>query len=221
MNKRAMALPNKNEIELPGNMNPVLALLCFLPIMTIIMIVLALAVEETSIPLMVLLVLVGGCCAMLSWTALQVLLGGKLTFDESGLTVHRLLSETVYPWGSIEGCKVMLATGTFGDDALVELDERAGVGLFLRGSDRRRDHDLDADVVLCAGTRSHLQPLMQIANKVQAAIKRSEAPVRRAPARAPQTGQRQQFRQRRPAGTKPAAAKADPVAAFRNRAASK
>ncbi|MGI9475721.1 MAG: hypothetical protein ACR2PI_03385 [Hyphomicrobiaceae bacterium] len=221
MNKRAMPLPNKNEIELPGNMNPVLALLGFLPVMIIIMIALALAVENTPIPLMILLVLVCGCCVMLSWTALQVLLGGKLTLGEDSLTVHRFLSETSYPWGAIEGCKVMPATGTFGDDALVELDERAGVGLFLRGLDRRRDHDLDADVVLCAGSRSHLQPLMQIANKVQAGIKRAEAPVRRPPARAPQSGQRQQFRQRRPAARKPAAAQADPVAAFRNRAASK
>lgn len=221
MNKPAMPLANKNEIELPGNMNPVLAMLGFLPMMTIIMIGLALAVEKTPIPLIILLLLVAGCCVMLSWAALQVLLGGKLTFDENGLTVHRLLSETHYPWGSIEGCKVMLATGTFGDDALVEMDERAGVGLFLRGLDRRREHDLDADVVLCAGARSRLQPLMQIANKVQAAIKRAEAPVRRPPTRAPQGAQRQQFRQRRPGAAKPAAAKEDPVAAFRNRAAAK
>ncbi len=212
-----MPTPGRSEIELPGNMNPVLAMLGFLPIMTVILIALALALEETPIPLIVLLILVAGCCVMLSWTALQVLLGGKLTFDDEGLTVQRFLSEKCYPWSSIEACKVTLATGTFGDDALVDVDDRAGVGLFIRGLDRRREHELDADVVLCAGLRTHLQPLMQIANKVEAAVKRSQAPVKRAPARVPHSGQRQQFRQRQAGTRRPSAAKADPVAAFRNR----
>lgn len=217
MNQTATTKSGRNEVELPGNLNPVLAVLGFLPVMTMILVALALAVEETPLPLMILLVLVIGCCAMLSLTALQVLLGGKLSFDDEGLTVHRFLSQQRYPWTSIEACKVMPATGTFGDNALSEIEERAGVGLFLRGLDRRRDHDLDADVVLCAGPKSKLQPLMQIANKVQAAIKRSQAPVKRAPARAPQTRQRQQFRQRKPGQRPSNAAKVDPVAAFRNR----
>jgi len=192
-------------------------MLGFLPMMTVILIALALAVEKTPLPLMVLLILVAGCCVMLSWTALQVLIGGKLTVDDDGLTVHRFLSQERYPWSSIEACKVTLATGTFGDDAFVEMDGRAGVGLFIRGLDRRREHDLDADVILCAGLRTHLQPLMQIANKVDAAVKRARVPMKRAPARAPHSGQRQQFRQRQPGVRRPSAAKVDPVAAFRNR----
>ena len=85
MNQRATPTPGRSEVELPGNMNPVLAMLGFLPMMTIILIALALALEKTPIPLIILLILVAGCCVMLSWTALQVLLGGKLTFDDEGL----------------------------------------------------------------------------------------------------------------------------------------
>ena len=224
MNKREPAPRGQAEIELPGTINPVLAVLGFLPLMTIIMIALALAVEQTPMPLMILLLLVAGCCAMLSFTALQVLLGGKLTFDDEGLTVHRFLSEQRFPWPSIEGCKVMLATGTFGDDALAEIDNRTGLGLFIRGLDRVREHDLDADIVLCAGSKDRLQPLMQIASKVDAAAKRGQVPGRQvvgrstpAPGRAPQSGQRRPVRQRPAGARKPDAAKVDPVAAFRNR----
>ena len=38
MNKRPTATPGQTEIELPGNINPVLAMLGFLPMMTIILI---------------------------------------------------------------------------------------------------------------------------------------------------------------------------------------
>ncbi|MFT5509697.1 MAG: hypothetical protein ACI89J_002784 [Hyphomicrobiaceae bacterium] len=210
---------NKNEVELPGNMNPVLATLAFLPMMAIVLIALALAVEETPIPLIVLFVFVVGCCGMLSWTALQAMLGGKVTFDEDGLTIHRLLAEQRYPWSSIEACKVMPATGTLGDDAFVDADDRAGVGLFIKGLDRSREHDLDADVILCAGSKNSLQPLMQIANKVDVALKRAKEPAGRGLARGPQSSQQQPVRQRNPGARRPASAKAkvDPVAAFRNR----
>lgn len=225
MNQAATSVTGNKEIELPGSMNPVLATLAFLPMMAILLIALSLAVEEAPILLMILLAIVGICCAMLSYTALKLMMGGKLTFDDNGITVQRFLSEETFPWSSVEACKVMPATGTFGDDALLEADDRAGVGLFIKGLDRRREHDLDADVVLCSGSKAKLQRLMQIANKVQAAIKRSQEPVRRAPARpsgrGPRPGQSQQFRQRQAGGPRPAAGKskppADPVAAFRNR----
>lgn len=226
MNKAARSVTGNKEIELPGSMNPVLATLAFLPLMAIVLIALALAIEEAPIPLMILLAIVAGCCAMLSHTALKLMMAGKLKLDEDGITIERFLCEERYPWTSLEACKVMPATGTFGDDALIEADERAGVGLFVKGLDRQREHDLDADIVLCTGSKAHLQPLMQIAKKVQAAIKRAQQPVRRGPARpsarGPRQGQSQQFRQQRqPGARRPTAAKpnekVDPVAAFRNR----
>ncbi|MFT7576865.1 MAG: hypothetical protein ACI9XZ_003256, partial [Alphaproteobacteria bacterium] len=94
-----------------------------------------------------------------------------------------------------------------------------GVGLFIKGLDRSREHDLDADVILCAGSKNSLQPLMQIANKVDVALKRAKEPAGRGLARGPQSSQQQPVRQRNPGARRPASAKAkvDPVAAFRNR----
>lgn len=215
-------------IEIPGRLHPVLALTTFVPVLTIIMISLVLAVEVMPpIPLLILLLLVVGCCLMLVVTSLQVMLGGKITMDQEGLTISRLLSEDTYPWASLDACKVTPGTGTFGDDALVEVGDRVGLGLFLRGSKRERDHDLDADVIVCASDKADVQTMMQIANKIQAGIKRASEPVKRGPARAPQRG-RPQFMQRpggaparRPGAPAPAAprrASADPVAQFRGRA---
>ena len=244
----AMPATAKNEVALPGVTHPVLSLLTFLPITIVLLILLAFFVDSTPpAALVVLLVLVIGCCAVLSWTSLQYLLGGKVRFDQDGLTVCRLFSEERYPWSAIEACKVMPATGTLGDDALVEVDERAGVGLFVKMAGRVREHALDAEVVLCAGKKSHLQPLMQVASKIDAAIKGAHAAragrlSRSAPNPVQSSGQRlaptssqpsgqstgqgtraRQFQQRpkHPAPSQsdaPAARKADPVAQFRNRA---
>ena len=57
----------------------------------------------------------------------------------------------------------MPGTGTLGDNALASPDDRIGVVLFVRGTDRQREHDLDADVVLCAGDSTDMQAMMRIA----------------------------------------------------------
>lgn len=221
MKQRSKQKSGKDGIELPGNMHPVLALLAFLPLVTAIMIMLALFVEETPFPLIVLFVFVLGCCVLLSWTALQMLLGGKLTFDDAGLTVHRLFSTSHYPWPSVEGCKVMPATGTFGDDPLTEMKDRVGLGLFLRGLDRKREHDLDADEVLCAARSENVQRLMQIAGKVQTTLKQANGPATRAPSRPIVAGMQRQSRTRQSGERRTSSPPADPVKAFRNRASAK
>ena len=211
---------NETEVEIPGSMHPVLALLTFIPVMAVILITLALMVERApSFGLFVLLCAVVVSCVWLAAAALQVMLGGKVRFEDDGVRVSYLFSETTYPWATLDGCKVTLATGTLGDNSLVENDDRAGVGLFIRNSPRRRVHDLDADVVLCAGVKGNLQPLMQLAAKVDAAIKRKHGAPRGLPGVAPK-GVAPKFN-RRPGKARPAsAAKADPVASFRNRAKS-
>ncbi len=50
-----------------------------------------------------------------------------------------------------------------GDNALASPDDRIGVVLFVRGTDRQREHDLDADVELCAGDSTDMQAMMRIA----------------------------------------------------------
>lgn len=218
MHVPAAPLKGSTEIDLPGRIHPVLAMLAFLPMMATILIALALLVEDLPpIPLVVILGVVLVCCAMLSWTALQIMLGGKLIIEQDGLKVTRLLAEENYPWSTLDACKVMPATGTLGDDALVDADDRVGLGLFIKGTDRKRAHDLDADIVLCAGDKIDVQNLMRIAQKVQAGINRSKEPAKRSMARQPAPGQRQEFRPRRAPATKKPAAKIDPVAQFRNR----
>lgn len=210
------AYGKETEVKIPGSMHPALAMLTFVPIMAVILIGLALTVEKSPpLPLFALLCLVIASCVWLAVTSLRIMLGGKVKFEDDGIRVSRLFSETSYPWAALEACKVTLATGTLGDVSLVEADDRAGVGLFLRNSTRRRVHDLDADIVLCAGVKGNLQPLMMLAQKVDSAIKRSHAAPRGLPGVAP-SGPPRKFNQRpkRPA----ASAKADPVASFRNRA---
>jgi hypothetical protein len=223
-------------------MHPVIALLVFVPVLIIIMMALVLATELTPpVPLLVLFAIVAVCCAMTSLTAMQFMLGGELAFEPDGLVIKRLLSSETYPWRSIQSCKVMPATGTFGDDALAETNNRVGIGLFLHGTTRQRDHDLDADVIVTAGDKDEVQQLMRIVGKIEAGIKRAmsqnHGPAGARPANAAPRP-RQQFQQRpnhqqaghppagqqRPAknaagkGPRRPAAKVDPVAQFRNRA---
>ena len=163
MNAPAAPLKGNTEIELPGRIHPVLAMLAFLPMMAVMLVLLGLMVEEMPpIPLIIVLGVVLICCVALSWTALQIMLGGKLVITPDELKDTRLLSEENYPWTALDACKVMPATGTFGYDSLVDANDRVGLGLFLMVSERQRVHDLDADVVLCAGDKVDVQNLMRI-----------------------------------------------------------
>jgi len=214
------ATRGSNELELPGRLHPVLALLAFLPIMTIILIGLGIAVETTPpIGLLALFAVVIVSCLGLMYNAIQTISGGTIVLEVDGLRVRRLLREDTYPWSTLEACKVTPATGTFGDDALAETDERVGLGLFLKGSEREREHDLDADVVLCAGDRINIQPLMQLAAKIETARKKASTPQRRPVGRPLAAGARAQFQQR-PNSQRSGRAPADPVAAFRQKSAS-
>lgn len=212
-----------DELELPVRMHPVIAMLAFLPMMALILILLTLVVEKTPpIPLLVLFTAVAGCCVMLSWTALKTMLGGRLTLTSEGLKVNHLLSEVIYPWPMIDACKVMPATGTFGDDALVEPEDRVGLGLFLKGSQRERAHPLDADVVLCAGDKVDVQVMMRLAARVDSTLQKANAHGRRPAANTTVPGAlglspNSQRQARRPRGQ----TAADPVAEFRNRATAK
>ena len=184
MNSVAQAPGQGETLELPGRLHVVLGVLAVLPILIIIMTIAGLVLEPQPILLIIILTVVMGCCALVSWQAISVIAGGSLEFMADGLKVKRLFQEEVYPWGALEACKVMPATGTLGDDALADTADRVGVGLFLRGLQRPREHDLDADVVLCAGDRSNVQAMMRIAQRVQKAIERAEAHSKRRPARA-------------------------------------
>lgn len=189
---------SSSQIDIPARMHPVLGALAFVPIMLIILTIMALLVEDKPATLLLpFLGLIVICCGLLSWTALQTMLGGTLEFAPDGLKIKRFLSETTYPWHEIDACKVMPATGTFGDDALTEADQRVGVGLFLRGSKRDREHDLDADVIICAGDQQNVQAMMRIASRVEAALKRAQKPEPYLPPRGAQPAGRGTFQQRR------------------------
>jgi hypothetical protein len=76
----------------------------------------------------------------------------------------------------------MPGTDTLGDDAFTDPSDLVGVGLFVRGPDRVRDHHLDADVVLCADDRDNVQAMMRIAQPVEKAVDRSKGYSKRRPA---------------------------------------
>ncbi len=221
MTRAAQAAVKQDTLELPGRLHAVVGILAFLPMMVIALTVVGLILEPQPILLIGILTLVLGSCVMLSWQALSIILGGELEFMPEGLKVKRLFQEQIYPWGTLEYCKVMPATGTLGDDALAPPEDRVGVGLFVRGLDRAREHDLDADVVLCAGDRDNVQAMMRIAQRVQKAIERAEAYSKRRPSRAmpsaPQTGRALGKKRRAPQGmvrkAKPAG---NVVSQFRN-----
>ena len=170
---------NHETLELPGRMHPVLGVLAFLPIMIIILGILALILETPPPLFMAIFASVLVCCAIISWQALAIMLGGSVEFMPEGLKVKRLFQEQVYPWRTLEKCSVMPGTGTLGDNALAGPEDRVGVGLFVRGGDRQREHDLDADVVLCTGDSTNVQAMMRIAQHVQKAIERADANARR------------------------------------------
>ena len=211
MQNPAAAKPKRTvEVEIPKRMHPVLVMLVFLPLLLMLFMVASLIIENVPIPLMLVFAVLLGCCGVLCREALKIMLGGSLVFSSEGLTIKRFMADETLPWAAIEAAKVTPATGTFGDNPLLEQSQRVGLGLFLRKSDYQREHELDPDQVICAGDATGVQRLMQIAERLQRATKQGNAP-KRAGARTRQTNQRKEFRQR----PQPAA---DPVANFRKNA---
>ena len=211
---------NHETLERPGRMHPVLGVLAFQPIMIIILGILALILETPPPLFMAIFASVLVCCAIISWQALAIMLGGSVEFMPEGLKVKRLFQEQIYPWRTLEKCSVMPGTGTLGDDALARPEDRVGVGLFVHGGDRQREHDLDADVVLCTGDSSNVQAMMRVAKRVQKAIERADADARRQ-ARRPSMPSQQAGRPvravRRQGPKKPGEARPDQAADVVNR----
>ena len=185
---------NPVSIDLPTRAHPLLVILTLTPLALTIAVLAMVVFEDVPWPLILLLMVVVGCSLVLSHTAGQYLLGGALIADENGITVKRLLGETVYPWNTVEDIKVTPATGTFGDDPFLETAKRIGAGLFLRNPERDREHEFDADVVLCSGSADETSLMMQIVQKANRQRELSERPALRAPVRRRQANQRQEFR---------------------------
>ena len=85
---------------------------------------------------------------------------------------------------------------------------------------RHREHDLDADVVLCAGDSGNVQAMMRIAQRAQKAIDRADAEARRQarrPSRASQQAGRPVRAVRRQGPKKPGEARPDQAADVVNR----
>lgn len=204
---------NAAEMEYPGRFHPVLAQLTFVPILLIVFIALTFLVENVPLPLALIFAALVACCGFLSFQALQTMIGGRVIIGPDGLTVRRFMTEEVYAWTDLDGAKVTPATGTFGDNPLLDQSQRVGLGLFIRNSGYEREHDLDPDKIICAADTVGVQRLMQIAERIQTAHKRALAPKPRQPARQRQPNQRKEFRNK-PA---PAQAPADLVANFRGK----
>jgi hypothetical protein len=203
MTKSEATAGGLQEIRLEGRVHPLLYVLACVPILLAIFVVLLVAVETVSLPLLALLVMMVGTAGSVAFVAIETMLGGKLLLQPKGLTIAKPFSQVTLAWTELADAKVVPATGTFGDNPFEETDNRIGLGLFLHVPGRKRAHNQDADLILLATEKEHATRLMLIAEKLQAALKQSgQAPIGAGPGRARtlirQAHQREQFR-RRPA----------------------
>lgn len=199
------------EIDLPAGRHTLAYVLAGLPLVIITATLVTAALNQPPLPLLGLFLAVVASCSALALAAGQTVMGTKLTADRDGLQLKKFLDEQRYNWDQVEDVKVLAATGTFADDPFTEVNERIGIGLFLRGTDRVREHEFDADVILCAGTKEEAATLVKVVEKLQGFQKRLNAPMARPVVKKTrQANQRDQFRAQRSTN--------DMVAAMRNRA---
>ena len=184
------------EIELPGAAHTLAYVLIALPAIIIALVLATAALTKPPLPLLGLLVVVGACCGALAFVASQHVSGTKLVADADGLILKRMFGEQRYNWEQVEGMKLLAATGTFSDDPFTEVNDRIGIGLFLRGEDRIRENEFDADVMLCAGSKEDAAQQLKYIEKLESFPKRQSAPMPRQPVRAAprQPNQRREFR---------------------------
>lgn len=199
------------ELELPAARHTLAYVLAGLPGLIIAVLLAIAAINQPPLPLLALFLVVGVSCGALSLAAVQSIVGTKLIADSEGIKLNKFLDEQRYTWDQVESVKVLASTGTFGDDPFTEVNDRIGVGLFLRGLNRTRENEFDADLILCAGTKDHAAELVKIVEKLEGFKKRLSAPLARPIAKPTrQAHQREQFRSQR--------STSDMVAAMRTRA---
>lgn len=133
-------------------------ILAVLPAAVAAQALLVMVLYSLPLPLIGLLLIVVGCCGALGVLVIDQLRPVTLTLADDGLHVERTWGSAVYPWHTVDGVKVVGATGTLGDDPTKSSSQRFGLGLFLKipgadksktgGAEKDRETDENPDVIL-------------------------------------------------------------------------
>lgn len=141
-----------------------------LPCVVAVQVLVVLVMQSLPLPLMGLLVAVVASCIALAVLVVDQFLPVKMTLADDGLRVERTWGSAVYPWHTVDGAKVVGATGTLGDNPTQSVNQRFGLGLFLRiaGAEKERDKDDNADVILYAADNDEAASLIRMCDHINA-----------------------------------------------------
>ena len=135
-------VPASDTIEFPAQRSPLAIFFVVVPVLTIVTIAIVVLNHKLPIYLMCLLGVVAIGCLALAKAALETI--GDVTLELTGeeLVVKRLLGSASYSWSHIESVKKFDPGPTFADTRSEE--GSAGIGLFLRDPERKKEREADA-----------------------------------------------------------------------------
>ena len=183
-------------IPLPARSHAIAWLLISLAVLILMNIVLIIADGPLSLAVLPVLFLIGVCKALLIFVTTQQVMGRELVLNQQGITLKQLFGSETYAWTDIDSVELTPATGTLSDNPLRKTSDRVGIGLNLRGPLSPDEKVAGVDVIITAGDAERVAHLMQLKEKIDAYQMRIRTPSarRRAPKRARQANQRNQFR---------------------------
>lgn len=167
MTANAVAGGDDTTIDLPGSSNPFL--IALISVSVALLPTIGLLITSTALPLamVALLVVVAGSALFLAVIATDQMLGSKLTVTDDGVTLSRMLGAQTFAWHQIEDVKVVAPTNSLGDDPMIDVTRRLGLGLFIRVPGRPPDTTRDAEVILCTAKESRLEMLVQLVERLK------------------------------------------------------
>ena len=153
-------------MEFPARVSPIGAFFVLVPFLSLVTIGWTIAHHRLPIYIILLLVVVAGCCGKLLKEAIEDLGPVGVEWTNQGVTVSRLLGSYSFTWSQVEKVEKHDPGATFGDFGRHE-DSRAGVGLFIRNPDRKeRAIDAAPDVLILSRCGADAEKVGKLAERL-------------------------------------------------------
>lgn len=163
---KGAAAPQSERIDFPARVSPIGAFFVLIPTLILFTIGWTIVHHRMPIYIILLLLVVAGCCGKLLKEAIEDLGPVSVSWTSQGVTVNRLIGSYTFSWSQVEKVEKHDPGATFGDFGRHE-DGRAGVGLFIRNPDRK-DRAIDAppDVLILSRCGSDADKVANLADRL-------------------------------------------------------
>lgn len=164
---KAAPKPPAERADFPMRISPIGGFFLAVPALIIVVILWTIAAHPLPIYIIVLLLVIVGCCGKLVMEAIIDVGQVSVEWTSLGVTIYKPIGSCTFTWSEVEKVEKHDPGATFGDMGRHE-EGRAGVGLYIRNPNRgaERERDAPPDVLIVSRCGAEAERVAKLAEKL-------------------------------------------------------